>query len=839
MNAQLLYCVSRLEPWGNAATHDLVQAGMSLWHDLHHGFRLLCKAPLFALGSVVVLALGIGLTTAMFSLVDAALLRPLPFPDSTQLVMLWERLPQNTHNRVAGLDFLDWSEQSGSFAGMAATMGGGAMTPFRATESEVPETVAVQRVTPGFFDVLKIRPVVGRTFRSDDVPAGADLQPGVVSEVAVVSERLWRVRFGSDPTLIGRAIHLGSSGQSFRVIGIVPADFQLLGSADVWTPTPDLRLTARRLRFLQVIARLKPDVSLGQARAELGAIAERIARAAPETNTGVGVTIEPLHQAIVGDELKTTTLVLGGVVTFVLLLACANVANLILAHGVGREREIAVRAALGGSRRRLMRQLITESLLLGIAGGIGGLVLSWAILRAAPSFVPVRTIPESIVLGLDWRLSLFAVGLTLMTTMSVAIVPAWHAVRVSLVEAMTAGGRGSTDRASRTRAALVAIEIASALLLMTGAGLFVRTLMWLNGQDPGFRAENVVTMSIGRGGPLSQDGLTAYFQAIEREVFAVPGVHVASFTTVVPLAGRMSTQPFTVVGDPAVDMTLRANAHYQIITPRYFETLGISLLHGRAFTDRDTKSAVAVCIINEELARRYFSGRSPIGARISVPSVTVKVPVEREIVGVIRQVAIQPGESDKTLEIYVPLAQNAWTNATLVVRTEGDPTPILPSIKAAVARVDRNQAVGRVRTMNEVAAEATSRPRFRAQLVGVFAVLAVVLAAVGIFSVVMFSVQQRAREFGIRLAVGARRGDIFGLVLGGGVRLTAAGLALGLFASVLLTRSVNSLLFGVAPFDPVAFAVATAGVGVIAVGACVVPALRAVQSDPAATLRAE
>ncbi|OLC51560.1 MAG: hypothetical protein AUH43_02385 [Acidobacteria bacterium 13_1_40CM_65_14] len=767
------------------------------------------------------------------------MIRPLPFPDSKQLVMLWERVPQNAHNRVAGLDFVDWREQNRSFAGMAATLGRAFSTPFRATDGEVAETVALQRVTPGFFEVLGVRPIFGRSFTADDVPAGADLRPGVFSEVAVVSERLWRSRFGSGPALVGRTIRLGASGQAWRVIGIMPADFQLLGAADVWTPTPDLRLTARRLRFLQVIGRLKPGVSLGEARSEMAAIAERLTRDAPETNKGVGVTIEPLHQAIVGDELKTTTLVLGGVVTFVLLLACANIANLILARGVGRAREIAVRAAIGGSRIRIIRQLVTESLLLGIGGGAVGLALSWAVLRAAPAIIPERTIPESIVLGLDWRLSLFAVALTLVTAVVVGLVPAWHAVRVPLAEAMTAGGRGSTDRAGRMRTALAAIEIAAALLLLTGAGLFVRTLMSLTQQDLGYRAEHVVTMPIGRGGSMTQEVLAGYFQAIEREVAAVPGVRVASLVSNVPLTGQDDIQPFTVVGDAPVDQAFRTNAHYQIITPRYFEALGITLLQGRAFTDRDTITAVPVCIVNEEIARRYFSGRNPIGARISVPSILVRVPVAREIVGVIRQVKTQPDETEKPLEIYVPLAQNAWTSSTLAIRTEGDPAPIVPSIKAAIARVDRNQAVSRVRTMEEIAAESTSRPRFRAQLVAAFASVAVVLAAAGIFSVLMFAVQQRAREFSIRLALGAGSSDVFRLVLGDGLRLTAVGLAIGLAASALIVRSLGTLLFAVKPFDPISFAVATLGVGTVAVAACVAPALRAVRSDPATALRAE
>jgi putative ABC transport system permease protein len=812
---------------------------MSFWHDLRHGARLLRKAPLFTLGSIVVLALGIGSATAMFSLVDAALLRPLPFPESGRLVMLWERFPQGTHSRVAGLDFVDWREQNRSFAGIAATIGRAFPTPFRATDVDVADTVSLQRVSPGFFEVLGVQPIRGRTFTADDVPAGADLRPGVVSEVAVVSERLWRTRFGSDPALIGRTLTLGSAGQPARVVGIMPAGFQILGVAEVWTPTPDLRLAMRRLHFLQVIARLNPGVTLDQARSDMSTIADRLAREAPETNKGVGVTIEPLHQAIVGDDLRTTTLMLGGVVMFVLLLACANIANLILARGVGRAREIAVRAAIGGSRIRIIRQLVTESLLLGIGGGAIGLALAWAMLRAAPAIIPERTIPESVVLRLDGRLSLFAVALTLLTALVVGLVPAWHAVRVPLVEAIAAGGRGSTDRAGRIRTALAAIEVAAALLLLTGAGLFVRTLLSMTEQDFGYRADDVVTMSIGRGGSMNQDVLARYFQAIEREVAGVPGVRAASLVSNAPLTGQDDVQPFTLVGDAPVAQAFRTNAHYQIITPRYFETMGITLMQGRAFTERDTATTVAVCIINEELARRYFSGRNPIGARISVPSVLVRVPVAREVVGVIRQVKTMPDETEKALEIYVPLAQSAWTSTTLAVRTNGDPATLVPSIKAAIARVDRNQSPTRVRTMEEIAAESTSRPRFRARLVATFASLAVVLAAVGIFSVLMFTVQQRAREFGIRLALGAGSGDVFRLVLGDGLRLIAAGLAIGLVASALLARSLATLLFAVKPFDPISFAVAAVGVGGIAIAACVAPALRAVRSDPASALRAE
>ena len=774
----------------------------------------------------------------MVSLVDAALIRPLPFPDSERLVMVYARVPQNARNNVAALDFLDFRGQNRSFTVMAATLGAGAPIAFSASETEIADAVSTARVTPGYFEVLGIPPLVGRTFTDDDIPAGADIRPGVASDVAIVSERFWRNRFGSDPAIIGRTIRLGSPPHTRRIIGVVPVDFQLLGSADIWAPTPDLRLAGRRLRFLRVIARLQPDVTIDQARADLSAIADRIAREAPDTNGGVDVNIEPLHTAIVGDELRTTSFMLGGVVAFVLLLASANVANLILARGIGRTREIAVRAAIGGSRARIVRQLITESLILGVAGGMVGLLLSWMILLAAPALIPARTIPEPLTLGLDWRLAGFAVSLTLLTAVVVGLIPAWHAVRVPLMESLSAGGRGAMDGAGRIRSALAAIEIAAALLLVTGSSLFGRTLLAMNRNDPGFRAEHVVTMAIGRVG-MSQSALESFFQAIEREVSGVPGVRMVGVTSDLPLDGQTATQPFTVVGDPPVDQALQTNAHFQIITPRYFETLGITMLQGRAFTERDNTASVPVCVINEELARQYFSGRNAVGSRISVPSITSKVPVDREIVGVVRQIAIRPGEVERPLEIYVPLAQNAWGNAMLAVRTDGEPAARMPAIRAAIARVDRNQTVSRVRTMEQVAAEATARPRFRAQLVSAFAAVAAALAAAGIFSVVMFTVQQRRREFGLRLALGGGPGDVIWLVLRYGFRLTAAGVAIGLVASAILVRFVDSLLFGVEAFDPASFGAALAVVVTIATLSCVGPAIRAVRATPAETLRAE
>lgn len=814
---------------------------MSFWQDARQAVRVLRKAPWFTLASVFVLALGIGATTAIFSLVDAALLRPLPFREAHQLVMLWEHSERSERDLVATLDFLDWKEQNKTFAGMAATFGV-IQIPLSDETGGLPETVALQAVTSAFFDVLGVTPIAGRTFGAQDDRAQ-------YSAMFVMSERLWRTRFGADPGIVGRTVRLGSPPRPVTVIGIVPAGFQILGTADMWEHLPMNRADAiRGQRVLRVIARLRPEATIEQARADLSVVARNIERIAPATNKGWSATVEPLQEAIVGDDLRTTSLVLGGVVLFVLLLACANVANLILARGVGRTREIAVRSALGGTQARIARQLLTESAMLGLLGGAAGIAVAWSLLRVAPLLIPPQTLPEPIVLGIDWRLGAFAIIMTVLTALLFGLAPAWQAARVPLIEAMNTGGRGSSDRAGRLRQALAVIEIAAALLLMTGAGLLVRTLVSLNNVDAGYRADNVITMSIRlpfRRLVIAKPGeLSRYWQSIEDEIATVPGVRVASLGSDVPLSGTTSNrQPFEIVGgEPVPDPANRPRAHYQIITPRYFAALGIPLVRGRVFTERDSHDAAPVAIVNEEFVRRYLAGRDPIGARITVqnPLTFRSPPVTREIVGVVPQVKTRPDEpSDNGLQVYVPLAQNNWLSTTLVVRTAEDPMRVVPQIKAAVARVDPTQAVARVRTMEAVAAEATARPRFRAQLVTAFAALATALAAFGIFSVLMFMVQQRAREFSVRLAIGAGPRDLVRLVLGNGLKLITLGLVLGVGVSALLARSLEALLFGVAPMDPFTFLTALAVLTLVALLACLAPALRALRADPIAALRSD
>ncbi len=805
---------------------------MSIWRDLRYAARSLRRAPGFTAIAVVVLAVGIGANSAMFSLVDAALLRPLPFTQPDRLVMLWERSPRFPHNRVSPLNFLDWSEQQQGFSSIAAIAGGGRTLTGSGGEAE---RIPGQAVTWQFFDVLGIRPVIGATFSAEDTANRRQL--------VVLSERLWKTRFGSDPSIVGRNLTL--DGQPYTVVGVVPASFQILFPADMWTLFSVRRSPEqRRQHYMQVIGRLKPGATLDQAQADMAGVADRIASIAPDTNKGWGVTIEPLRGAIVGPELRTTSLVLAGVVSFVLLMACANVANLLLARGLSRSREIAVRAALGGSRIRIIQQLLTESLLLAAVGGACGLALAWATVRTAPALIPRGTLPQAIVLAFDARVALVAVLLTVGTALLFGMVPAWQASSVPLAEMTSAGGRGSTKRAGGLRAALVIGEVAAAVLLLTGAGLLVRTLIALNSVDPGFRAAHVLTMQLGL--PMNRYGSTekldAFYQAAERDIAAIPGVTSAALGGSLPLDGWDIGQGFIIVGEAPVENSRLLSVHYQIVSGSYFRTLGIDLLKGRTFDAHDSLHAPPVCIVNEEFARRHLAGRDPIGAVVGVQNMAMtgaSETVPREVVGVIRQVAEAAGEKERAIEIYVPITQNPWFSPSLSVRTAGDPLALLASVKAAIARIDKDQPVTRVRTMEEVAAEATSQPRFRAELVGVFALLALVLAAVGIFGVLAFSVGQRAREFGIRLALGARSHDVLRLVLGGALKMTAAGVAIGLAAAALLTRLLGTLLFAVQPTDAVTFVGTAAILGTAALLACALPAWRAIRVDPAVTLRQE
>jgi putative ABC transport system permease protein len=545
---------------------------------------------------------------------------------------------------------------------------------------------------------------------------------------------------------------------------------------------------------------------------------------------------------MVGTQLRGTSLALAGAAGLVLLMACANVANLMLARGAGRARELAVRASLGGSQRRIFRQLLTESMLLAALGGAAGVALSWAIVRAAPALLPDGTLPVGMAIQLDLRVIGFAAALTMLTGLLFGFAPAFHARRIPLAQALRSGGRSSTEGMGGFRSTLAAGEIAVAVMLIAGAGLLVRSLVSMYSVDRGSRAEHVLTarVSLPKSRYPDQDRALTFYQAAGRELATIPGARSVAFGGSLPLEGRDIGMGFYVLGDNVPDESKQSAASYQIVSSGYFDTLGISLLRGRVFNDHDNSSAAQVCIVNEEFVRRYVKGREPIGARVNVQSMGDKgpVPVVREIAGVIRQVKTDGLDAkEDSVEIYVPIAQNPWYSASVLLRSVSDPASVVTAMKAAIGRIDKDLPVTQVRSMEQVASESVAQPRFRAVLVGAFAGLAMALAAVGIFGVLAFSVNQRTREFGIRMALGARTGDVMRLVLAGGFKIALAGIFAGLVAAAALTRSLQSLLFAVKPLDPLTFLATPAALAIIALIACAVPAMRAARVDPSVALR--
>lgn len=778
-----------------------------------------------------VLALGIGAMSAIFSVVDAVLIRPLPFNEPSKLVMLWENAPGNPRNRVSPLNFLDWHDQNRVFSALAAVSGGSLTLQTKSG----PEQLPGQSVTSEFFQLLEVRPIIGRTFAADEDRARAD--------VVMISEGLWRSRFASDPRVVGSTLTL--NGKPWLVIGVVPERFEILWRSELWTLfTVKRSPEQRRMHYMQVLGRLRSDVSLEEARAGMTLIAKDLARISPETNKGWGVTIDPLRAVLVTHDLRVTTLVLAAVVAFVLLMACANVANLMLARSASRTREMAVRAALGASNPRLVRQLLTESVLLSAIGGLCGLLLAWAFIELAPAIIPPGTLPVGMPLTLDARVTTFAVIATLLTGLLFGLAPAWQVSRGSLTRALQTSGRSATSGNTTLLSAIAAAQIAVGVMIVAGALLLVRTLERLSQVDPGFHADRVLTMHVSL--PLSRyttpDKTLVFYQNVERELARLPGVRAAAFGGSLPLQGWDIGQGFEVVGEPPRSEAESPAAHYQIVGPRYFETLGIPLRLGRVFDERDTAAGPQVAIVNDEFVRQYMHGRPAVGVHLRVQAMDPggPKPIEREIVGVIEQVKVEGlGERQNDVEIYVPITQNPWYWASLAVRTSGDPTAMLPLVKVVIAKFDNQLAVTHVRTMEQVAHESISEPRFRARLLGAFATLALVLSAIGVFGVLAFSVAQRMREFGVRMALGAQTSDVLGLVLRRSARIAVVGIAAGVLGAVMLARSLSALLFGVLPLDPVTFVSAPALLALVAFAASGIPAMRAARTDPAVVLRQE
>jgi putative ABC transport system permease protein len=798
--------------------------------------------PGFTIVAALTLALGIGANSAIFALADATFLRPLPFTTPhDRLFMLWERYPNGYLSQVTPPDYSDWAEQNRTFDAMAAFLFDNAAL---VGADGLPEQVRSQSVTTAYFEILGVTPLAGRTFLPSDMP----------EDVVVVSEGFWRRRYGADPSLVGRSMAI--AGHPRTVIGIVPDRFHVVPAtiSNAGSEPPQLWMLfnapigggppMRRAHFLYAIGRLKAGVSMEAAQQELTTIGAQNSKLFPETNQGHDPTMRPLREALVGSEMRVTSLLLLGVVGFVLLMCCANMANLFLARTNARARELAVRSALGATRGRVIAQLLTESFVLAIVGGTIGAGVGAAILRVAPAFVPPGLLPSAATLAFDGRILLFCASTSLLAGLTFGLAPAWQSTGRSTTQALVSDRR-TTARGGLLRSVLVVGEVAAAVLVLSGAVLLLRTLIALENVDAGNRARDVLTMTLN----LPMNGPTRYgtpqlvqqfYEQVETAVQQVPGVRSVGLGMAPPLDGMWLGQIFSVEGDPPNPRPARTASAYQIISPTYLPTLDIPLIRGRNFSSADTSASVPVCLVSEELVRRFLGDRDPLTLRLSIPNVGSPGTVVRQIVGVVRQVKTFPGEREPVPQLYVPIAQGAWFTASLNVRPIAGPAEALaPAVRAAIARVDKDRPVARVRTIETVAFEANARPRFRAVLVGTFATLALALAMIGVFGVLAYSVQQRMREFGVRVAMGARVRDVLRLVLTGAARLTVIGIAIGLIVAAALSRLVATLVFPVAPLDPVTFTVvpfvliATAAIAVAA------PAWRAARVDPVEAFRTE
>jgi putative ABC transport system permease protein len=826
-----------------------------LRHDLAFAVRQLRTAPAFTLIAAATLALGIGANSAIFALVDATLLRSLPYRDADRLVTIWETSGATQRGFASPPNMRDWKMRSRTFETIAGfTPSVGSMVV--AGREGNAETISRQWVTAGIFDVLGVAPIAGRTFRPEDEEQRA-LR-------VVISEGYWEARFGRDPSIVGRDLKM--DGELWTIVGVMPKSFEILGRTSMWAMRPlppNLPPRARAAYQLQVVGRIRPGVAIQAAQADLSAVAAGLAKEFPEFNQGRSVRLEPLHDTMIGSDLKTTAMLFLGVVGFVLLICCANVANLLLARATTRTRELAVRSALGASRRRIIRQLLTESLLLSFIGGIAGVAVGAAILRVAPVLIPQGLLPATVVLTFDVRVVAFCLAAAAVVGIVFGVAPAWQATSFSAPEVIGADSRTTTGGGGALRGLLVIGEVATAVLLLFGAGLLLRTLMAVHAFDRGYRAGSVLSMLVdplGSSYP-TPERLQQFFDQVEAEVRAVPGVADVAFSSAPPLGeslfGDDYLWSYEVVGDPPVEDARKPTTSFQIVSPSYFSTLELPIVAGRAFDARDTLQSPKVVIVNEAFARS-LGQRDPIGLQVSyqVADSPNARPRVAEIVGVAKQVKFRPDESRDYVQLYVPLTQDPVDDMLMMVRATNPPhdaqfaswgprsgraAALAPEVRGAIARIDREGLVGvaGVTTLEDIEWAATGRHRFRATLVTAFAVLALLLAMVGVFGTLAYTVQQRVRDFGVRRALGATTNDVITMVISSAARMIAAGAIAGLVLAAAFSRLITSMLFGVQPLDVTTFGLVAVVLGVTAALAVAGPAWRAARIDPAAALRSK
>ncbi len=798
----------------------------ALLQDLRYGVRCLVRQPAVTLIAVLTLALGIGANTALFSAVDAVLLRPLPYPDPDRIVMVWEKRPAEgvMDNIVAPADYLDWARLNTVFASMAAHM---TVTADLTGQGE-PVRVFSGRVSPAFFDVFGVKPALGRSFRPDETTAN--------NRVVILSDGTWRGRFGADPAIVGRSIQL--NGTSWDVIGVLPPTFEFPDKTiEMWSPLPieGGEAQTRANHFLSVYARLKPGVTLAQARAEMDGIGQQLEKEFADTNRGHGAWVMPMHDHFV-EPVRVGLLLLLGAVAFVLLIACVNIANLLLARAASRTREMSVRAAVGASRARLLGQALTESVLLALIGGAAGLLVARWSIGVLPLLVPA----DAPVIGLDHlrldvRVLTFALTVSIATGLFFGFFPAWQMSRQDVNEGLKESGRSVSGTPRRLRSALVVAEIALASLLLVGAGLTLRSFRTLLASDAGIVPEHVLAANVALPGARYRDPsqLIATFRDIERRFAAIPGVQAVGATSHLPLAGTDSRRGVTIEGRiPPPDTPTRA--HMRGVLPGYFRAIGITLLEGRAFTDADDERAVNVVIVNETMARRYWPGQSPIGRRVRLNG---DDKGWRQVVGIIRDVRHWGIDRPVNPELYMPETQYTFTALTFVVRSPEDLNALVPAIREQVRAVDPNLPVSLIRRMDDVAAGSLAARRVVLVLMAVFAVLALVLAAAGIYGVMSHLVTLRAAEIGVRISLGADARRIMALVVREGVTQAGMGLAIGVTAGVILMYSLSAWLYSVSAFDPLTLVAVSGMLLLTAIVACTAPARRAMRVDPVVALR--
>ncbi|HKG60294.1 MAG TPA: ABC transporter permease [Pyrinomonadaceae bacterium] len=809
----------------------------SIIKDIRYGVRGLLTHPGFTAIVVITLALGIGASTAIFSVVDSVLLRRLPYRTAERIVAIQELDPNGRRGQSTSANFYDWRQQNTVFEHLSAIK----INTTNLALSDHAERIDLAQTNADFFDIFGITPQYGRLFIPQDEQAGHE-------PVVVVSHALWQRRFGSDPSLVGRSITL--DGRNYNVIGIAPPGFQYPDKIELWLPPlrlvpelyPDQDVTqTRRMGYLFVVALLKPGVSRQQAAGEMETITARLRKQYPDSNNKRFNRVVSLHEHLVGDTNKLLWLLLGAV-TFVLLIGCANVANLLLASGASRQKEMAIRAALGASRWRVIRQLFTESTILALTGGVVGLLIAFWGLAAITKLLPAD-FPRLNEIHIDWRVLGFTFAASMLTGILFGLVPALQVSRPDVQDAIRETGRGASGsrRQSRFRQALIVVEVALSVVLLAGAGLLFRSFLRLQSVNTGFVSQQVLTARLTPSGTnyVNDAGYAKFYNSVIEKVSAIPGVQDAGLINTLPLF-KGPTSGFRVEGRPVTTPDKWPSVNYRVVSPGYFRALGIPVLQGRAYTDRDNENAPLVMMVNQQLAREIFPDENPVGKRITFGGTNTEgQPRWFEIVGVVANVRSLELREEPTAELYFSAQQDLWPAMSLVVRSSVEPSSLSASVRQAVNEVDRSVPVADVKTMDHVVSESITQPRFNLFLLGLFSAVAMLLSAAGIYGVTAYTVTQRTRELGIRIALGAQVGDVLKMILGQGMAVIGIGLIAGLAAAFGLMRLLRSLLFGVGENDPLTFAAITGVLMLVALIACYIPARRATKVDPLVALRAE